>query len=77
MFLCIPHCNEIPLPVFESLPELASPGFEEDEASVLFTDSSDTIVSDVGFTFFLTPQLFSQKELNDLTRVLKPFKKFF
>ena len=46
----IPHCNEIPVPVFESLPELELPGFEEDQASVLSTDSSETTVSDVDFT---------------------------
>ena len=31
------HCNEIPVPVFESLPELELPDFEKDQASVLST----------------------------------------
>ena len=31
----IPHCNEIPVPVFEGLPEWELYGFEEDQASVL------------------------------------------
>ena len=26
----IPHCNEIPVPVFKGLPELELPGSEED-----------------------------------------------
>ena len=46
----IPHCNEIPVPVFEGWPELEKPDFEEDQASVLSTDSCETTVSDVDFT---------------------------
>ena len=64
----IPHCNEIPVPVFKGLPELELLGFEEDQASVLSTDSSVDTVSCVGFPPSLLPQLFSQRELNDLTR---------
>ena len=37
----ISHCNEIPVPVFEGLPKLELLGFEEDQASVLSTDSSE------------------------------------
>ena len=59
------HCNEIPVPVFKGLSELELPGSEEDQASVLSTDSSEDTVSDVGFLPSL-PQLFSQGELNDL-----------
>ena len=66
----IPHCSEVPVPVFESLPELELPGIEEDRASVLSTDSSETTASDVDFTLSSPPQLFSQRELNDLTRDL-------
>ena len=63
----ISHCNEIPVPVFKGLSELELPGFEEDQASVLFTDSSENTVSDVGFPPSSLPQLFSQEELNDRT----------
>ena len=63
----ISHCNEIPAPVFKGLPELELPGFEEDQTSVLSTDSSENTVSDVGFPPSSLPQLFSQGELNDLT----------
>ena len=63
----ISHCNEIPVPVFQGLPELELPGFEEDQASVLSTDSSENTVSDVSFPPSSLPQLFSQGELNDLT----------
>ena len=63
----ISHCNEIPVPVFQGLSELELPGFEEDQASVLSTNSSENTVSDVGFPLSSLPQLFSQGELNDLT----------
>ena len=66
----IPQCNEIPVPVFESLPELELPGFEVDQASVLSADSSETTVSDVDFTLSSPPQLLSQRELDDLTKDL-------
>ena len=55
----VPHCNEIPVPVFKGLPELKLPGSEEDQASVLSTDSSEAIVSDVRFPPSSLPQLFS------------------
>ena len=64
----IPHCNEIPVPVFKGLPKLELPGFEEDQAFVLSTDSSEAIVSEVGFPPSSLSQLFSHGELNDLTR---------
>ena len=54
----------------ESLSELELPDFEEDLASVLSTDSCETTVSNVDFTLSSLPQLFSQRELNDLTRGL-------
>jgi len=57
--------------VFEGLLELEWPDIEEDQTSVLSTDSSEATVSDVNFPLSLTlSQLFSQKELNDLTRDL-------
>ena len=61
------HCNEILVPVFKGLPELELPGSEEDQASVLSTNSGEDSVSDVGFPPSSLPQLFSQGELNDLT----------
>ena len=66
----IPHCNEIPVPVFKGLPELELPGSKEDQDSVLSTDSSEATVLDVGFLPFSLLQLFSQGEPNDLTRDL-------
>ena len=71
----IPHCNEIPVPVFEGLPELELPGLKEDQASVFSTDSSDSTVSDVNFPPSSLPQFFSYGELNDLTRDLNLSKK--
>ena len=64
----IPHCNETPVSVFEGLSELELPFSEEDRASILSTDNSEATVSDVGFSPSSLPQLFSQGELNDLTR---------
>ena len=55
----VPHCNEIPVPVFKGLPELELPGSEEDQASFLSTDSSEATVSDVHFPPSSLPQLFS------------------
>ena len=63
----IPHGNEIPIPVFKSLPKLELPGSEEDQASVLSTDSSEDTVSGIDFPPSLLPQLFSQRELNGRT----------
>ena len=68
----IPHCNEIPAPVFKGLLELELPGSEEDQGSILSTDSSVDTVLDVGFPPSLLPQLFSQEELNNLTRDVNP-----
>ena len=58
---------KVPVSVLKGLPELEFPGFEEDQASVLSTDSSENTVSDVGFSPSSLPQLFSQGELNNLT----------
>ena len=70
----IPHCNEIPVPVFKGLPTLELHSSEGDQAFVLSTNSSEDTVSDVSFPPSLLPQLFSQGELNDLTRDLYLFK---
>ena len=56
--------------MFKGLPELKLPGSEEDQASILSTDSSVDTVSGDGSPPSLLPQLFSQGELNDLTRDL-------
>ena len=69
----IPHCNEIPVPVFKGLPELEFIGSEEGQASIFSTDSSEDIALDVGFPPSSLPQLFSQGELNDLTKDLNLF----
>ena len=73
----ITHYNEIPVPVFEGLPELELPGSEEDQASILSTDNSEATVSDVGFPPSSLLQFFSQGELNDLTRDLNLSKESF
>ena len=56
--------------MFKGLPELEFPGSEEDKGSILSTDSSEATGSDAGFPPSSLPQLFSQGELNDLTRDL-------
>ena len=56
----IPHCNEIPVPVFKGLPELELHSSEGDQAFVLSTDSSEDTISDVSFPPSLLPQLYSQ-----------------
>ena len=63
----IPHCNEIPVPVFKGLPEFESSGSVEDQAFALPTDSSEDTVLDIDFPLSSLPQLFSRGELNDLT----------
>ena len=70
----IAHCNEIPVPVFKGLLKLEFNGSEEDQASVLSTDSSEDTVSNVDFPPSSPPQLFYQGELNDLIRDLNLFK---
>ena len=70
----IPHCNEIPVPVFKGLPELELHSSQGDQAFVLYTDSSEDTVSDVSFPPSLLPQLFSQGELNNLIGDLNRFK---
>ena len=72
----IPHCNEIPAPVFKVLPELELHSSKGDQVFVLSTDSSEDTVLDVNFPPSLLPQLFSQEELNDLIRDLNLFKEF-
>ena len=70
----IPHCNEIPVPVFKGLPKLELHSSEGDQGFVLSTDSSEDTVSDVSFPPSLLPQLICQRELNDLIRDLNLFK---
>ena len=60
--------EELPISVFEGLPQLESALFSEDDLS--FTDS-ETTTADNDFPPSLLPsQLFSQNELNDLARDL-------
>ena len=73
----IPHCIEISVPVFKGLRKLELPGCEEDQASVLSTDSIEATVSDVGFPPSSLQQLFSQGKLNDLTKDLNLSKQSY
>ena len=70
----VPHCEELPIPVFEGLPQLESALSSEDDLSS--TDSETTIADDFPHSL-LPPQLFSQNELNDLARDLNLFKESF
>ena len=62
----VPHSEELPIPVFESLPQLESALSSEDDLSS--TDSETTIADNDFPPSLLPPQLFSQNELNDLAR---------
>ena len=64
----VPHSEELPIPVFEGLPQLESVLSSEDD---LFSTNSETTIADNAFPpSLLLPQLFSQNELNDLARDL-------
>ena len=69
----VPHSEELPIPVFESLPQLESALSSEDDLSS--TDSETTIADNDFPPSLLPPQLFSQNELNDLARDLNLSKK--
>ena len=63
----VPHSEELPVPVFEGLPQLEPTLSSEDDLS---STDAETTFADKDFTpSLLTPQLFSQ-ELNDLARDL-------
>ena len=64
----VPHSEELPIPVFESLPQLESALSSEDDLSS--TDSETTIADNDFPPSLLPPQIFSQNELNDLARDL-------
>ena len=57
----VPHCDDIPVPVFAELPELSDEEFSsvEDNEEVIPSDDADD-----------APHPFSQKELNDLVHDL-------
>ena len=64
----VPHSEELPIPVFEGLPQLESALSSEDDLS---STESETTIADNDFPpSLLPPQLFSQNELNDLARDL-------
>ena len=64
----VPHSEELPIPVFEGLPQLESALFSEDDLS---STVSETTIADNDFPpSLLPPQLFSQNELNDSARDL-------
>ena len=64
----VPRSKELPIPVFEGLPQLESALSSEDDLSS--TDSETTIADNDFPPSLLPPQLFSQNELNDLARDL-------
>jgi len=64
----VPYSEELPVPVFEGLPQLESPlSSEEEDVSI---DSDNTLADNDFPPSLLSPQLFSQGELNDLARDL-------
>jgi len=64
----VPHSEELPVPDFEGLPQLESSlSSEEVDVSI---DSDNTLADNDFPPSLLSPQLFSQGELNDLTRDL-------
>ena len=64
----VPHSEQLPIPVFEGLPQLESALSSEDDLSS--TDSETTIADNDFPSSLLPPLLFSQNELNDLARDL-------
>jgi len=64
----VPHSDQLPVPVFEGLPQLESSlSSEEEDGSI----DSDNILAENDFPpSLLSPQRFSQGELNDLARDL-------
>ena len=70
----VPHSEELPIPVFEGLPQLESALSSEDDLSS--TDSETTIADNDFPPSLLPPQLFSRNELNDLARDLNLSKEF-
>ena len=64
----VPHSEELPIPVFEGLPQLESALSSEDDLS---STDIETTIADNNFSPSLSPpQLFSQNELNDMARDL-------
>jgi len=64
----VPHIEELPAPVFESLPQLESSlSSEEEDVSI---DSNNSLTDNDFPPSLLSPQLFSQGELNDMARDL-------
>jgi len=64
----VPHSEELPVPVFEGLPQLESSlSSEEEDISI---DSNNTLADNDFPPSLLSPQLFSQGELNYLARDL-------
>ena len=62
-----PHSEELPIPVFEGLPQLESALSSEDGLSS--TDSETTIADNDFPPSLLPPQLFSQNELIFLSAI--------
>ena len=65
----VPHSEELPVSVFEGLPQLESSLSRSEEEDVSI-DSNNTLADNDFPPPLLSPQLFSQRELNDLARDL-------
>ena len=70
----VPQSKELPVLVFEGLPQLESFSSEEEDVSI---DSDNTLADNDFPPFLLSPQLFSERELNDLVRGLNLSKEAF
>jgi len=64
----VPHSEELPVPVFKGLSQLES--FLSSEEEDISIDSNNTLADNNFPPSLLSPQLFSQGELNDLARDL-------
>lgn len=62
----VPHSEEIPIPIFQTLPDISKEEFELFENISHSTDDSDSDYEGVS----TIPQLFNQDELSDLAREL-------
>ena len=66
-FRPVPHSEELPVPVFKGLSQLESSLSSEEDISI---DSNNTLADNNFPPSLLSPQLFSQGDLNDLARDL-------
>lgn len=71
----IPHCNELPIPVFSGFPEATEEDSSEEEAHISSNNVSEHEILLEDVTGQSSPQQFNQTELNDLVRDLGLSKK--